>query len=543
MNPQQIKQARADFWEHKAPQDRKHAHLPAASLIVNAADDPTTLFNSAWMQQVVPYLMGKKHPSWDKLYNIQWCVRTWDLDEVWDASHLSYFEMMGNRSLWSYFKKESITWSWEFLTQVLKLDPKKIAVTVFEWDDNAPRDEESATHWKEQWVPDSLISYLWVKDNRWGPAGATGPCGPDTEIFYWIWDSEYPPESSNVREDEDNWMEIWNNVFMAYNKDADGNYTELQQKNVDTWMWFERISLVMQSIAEWRDIREMSVYDTWMFRELLHTLSQKSLIEYSAAVWTQLRDFRVIADHCRAAAMLIAEWLTPSNEWRWYVLRKLIRRMYFHCTNLLWDRLSTSQDRKNLCSEFLQWYASQYERLKREYDRVVTVLIQEVEWFVRTLDQWTKKLTEMLEWFQQLTWEQAFTLYDTYWLPLEVTSEIAWKAWVQVDKDWFDTAMEAARERSRSWWWKFSKTTDRASFVDWLPETQFVGYDEHVAESTLLKDDTIDWMRVLVFDTTPFYAESWGQRGDYWTITLDDGSAVNVVDTQAYGWVQLHIVE
>jgi len=280
---------------------KTHAWSDPASLIVNNADDPTTMFNTAWMQPLVPYLMGKEHPTGSKrVYNIQWCVRTIDIDDVGDRSHLTYFEMMWNWSLWDYFKKESIAWSREFLTQQLKLDPKKLCVTVFEWDENAPRDEESAQLRREQWVPDDKIAYLNKKENRRWPAGATWPCWPDTEIFYWVGEWDFPPEWNNTWNDEDNRMEIWNNVFMAYYKDESWNYSDLPNPNVDTWMWFERICLVLQHAA-WvitTPLKEASVYDTDIFVPVM------KLLEWNAPIESK----RIIADHARTAAKLIQWW-------------------------------------------------------------------------------------------------------------------------------------------------------------------------------------------------------------------------------------------
>lgn len=540
MKSTEIRRLWKEFWETKAPVERKHAWSQPASLIVNSAEDPTTMFNTAGMQPLVPYLMGKEHPSGKRLYNIQWCVRTTDIDEVGDASHLTIFEMMWNWSLGDYFKKQSIAWSREFLTQWLKLDPNYLAVTVFEWDEDAPRDEESVQYWKEQWVPEHRIAYLGKDDNRWGPAWQTWPCGTDTEIFYWIGSDAPPPKESNPANDEDNWLEIWNNVFMAYYKDDAWVYSELQHKNVDTGMWFERICLVTQC-QNWMittPLKEASVYDIDVFVPIL------SLLE---AHMSEISRKRIFADHARASLWLIQEWLLPSNEWRGYVLRRLIRRMYFQ-----WY-MSTGRslnDTNYKLFEQVMYHIK--EHLNDIYDgiftnQVVTLLFQEVKRFGTTLQQWEKLLHDMLTQetsHKVVSWEQVFTLYDTHGFPVDLTREIAQENWWTTDDEWFEEAMERAQELSRQWSKDmFAKNVDRASFIDDVLPTKFVWYDELEVEWVqLLKDFEVEWQRVLVFNSTPFYAEWGGQTWDTWTVVLDNGEFLHVKDVQKYGGVWLHFV-
>ena len=214
------------FWVSK-----QHVYLPESSLI--ASKDSTAMFTIAWMQQLIPYLSGKEHPLGKRLFNIQKCIRTVDIDEVGDASHLTFFEMMGNRSLGWYFKKEAVQRSREFLVDELGFDPKKLAVTVFEGDVDAPKDEETAWYWKNTWISEDKIAYMWAENNRRSP-GPVWPCGPDTEIFYRVGQSKFPPKNSNPKTDEDNWLEIWNNVFMEFYRDDKGNLTKLKNQNVDT---------------------------------------------------------------------------------------------------------------------------------------------------------------------------------------------------------------------------------------------------------------------------------------------------------------------
>jgi alanyl-tRNA synthetase len=238
-NSADIRQTFLEFFKSK-----NHAIIPSASVVPE--NDPTVLFNTAWMQPLVPYLLGEKHPSGTRLADSQKCIRTGDIEEVGDNSHHTFFEMLGNWSLGDYFKEETIAYSYEFLTSKdwLALDSIKIAVTVFEGDENAPRDEESADIWAKAWIPRDRISYLDASENWWA-AGPTWPCGPDSEIFYWVGESELPPEWSNVENDEDNWMEIWNNVFMEYNRLEDGSLVKLPNQNVDTGMGLERITTVL----------------------------------------------------------------------------------------------------------------------------------------------------------------------------------------------------------------------------------------------------------------------------------------------------------
>ncbi len=308
ISSQEIRQKYIDFFTSK-----KHAIIPSASVVPE--NDPTVLFNTAGMQPLVPYLLGEKHPLGTRLADYQKCIRTNDIEDVGDNTHLTFFEMLGNWSLWDYFKKESIAWSYEFLTskEWLGIDAKKIAVTVFEWDENAPRDDESAEIWKSMWVHN--ISYLGKKDNWWGPAGATGPCGPDTEIFYWVWESEFPPAGSTVWNDEKNWMEIWNNVFMEYIKDEHGNFNKAQMQNVDTGMGLERITRTL--------VGAPSVYETDIFADIIDVICTTLWVSYNKETKNSIR---IIADHSRTATIMISDGITPSNMDQWYILRRLLRR-------------------------------------------------------------------------------------------------------------------------------------------------------------------------------------------------------------------------
>ena len=526
LSSKELRELRNKFRESK-----QHKYIPEASLIASWKES-TALFNVAWMQQLIPYLMWKEHPLGKRVFNIQKCVRTVDIEEVWDASHLTFFEMMGNWSLWDYFKNEAVTWSWEFLTSpdYLWLDHKKLAVTVFAWDESAPRDETTANKWKEIWLPEDKISYLPADNNWWSP-GPVGPCWPDTEIFYWVWESEYPTAWSNVENDEDNWMEIWNNVFMEFYRDETWTLSKLNNHNVDTWMWFERMCCVLQ--------QKESVYDTDVFLPSITKLEELTWIKYA----DQSRRFRIIVDHIRTAFMLINDWLIPSNVWAWYVLRMIIRRFYYNL--ILLKKLNINEINKFIDEFFIAF------KWLREFDepRIKKTIIDEISQFEKTIQKWEWILQELISkiaWtWNKLPWDQIFMLYDTYGFPLEITKEIAAAKWVELDIPWYQKALEEAKEKSRqSTKEMFKKWVDRSKYLEWIPQTKFIWYKEFTTSDVkLLKDFEVNWQRVLIFDKTPFYPEMWWQTWDKWRIELDDWNKVKVVNVQTFAWVILHIVE
>ncbi len=445
----QIRQKFLDFFKSK-----NHAIIPSASVIPE--NDPTVLFNTAWMQPLVPYLLWEKHPSWNRLANSQKCIRTGDIEEVWDNSHLTFFEMLGNWSLWDYFKKESIAYSWEFLTSSdwLALDPKKIAVTVFEGDKDAPRDEESADIWAWVGVPRNKISYL-DKNENWWAAWDTGPCGPDTEIFYWVWESEFPPEWSNVGNDEDNWMEIWNNVFMEYKRLEDWTLEKLPAQNVDTGMWLERIVATLNWVK--------SVYDTDMFDYIIEKISELLLVEYNEE--TQ-KSIRIIADHCRTATVMISDWVVPSNVDQGYVLRRLMRIAIKQAHKLGFKWLFLSE----VSSVIIEKLGIAYPHMIEKKSEILEEIVREEKQFVETLEKGLKEFEKLVKGFEiafersgkkidTIAWNKAFKLYDTYGFPLEMTMELANEKGLKVDEEWFKKAYKEHQEKSRTasaWkfkWW------------------------------------------------------------------------------------------
>lgn len=521
LTSEQLREKWKSFWLTK-----NHAYLPEASLI--ADKESTALFNVAWMQQLIPYLAGKEHPLWHRLFNIQKCVRTVDIDEVWDTFHLTFFDMMGNWSLGEYFKAEAIQWSYEFLVNELGFDSRKLAVTVFEGNADAPRDEVAAAAWQKVGIPAERISFLPEKHNWWSP-GPVWPCGPDTEIFYWVWSSEFPPEGSNVKDDEDNWMEIRNNVFMEFYRDEKGNFSKLSQHNVDTGMGFERMCRVLQ----WKD----SIYETDLFAPFISLLEKTTGLTYK---WNE-RKFRIVADHLRTAFMLINDGLTPSNVGAGYVLRMIVRRCYYNL--ILLKKLSSEELNSFVDSAFVSF------KWLREFDepRIKKTLINEISQFEKTIAKWEWILMDLLKNANgKLAGDQIFMLYDTYGFPLEITKEIAAEQNVELDLDWYQKALEKAKEKSRqSTKAMFQKTADWSKYLEGIPATEFVWYGNlNFEDSKLLKEiDTDDGQKILIFDKTPFYPEMWWQNWDSWSVVLDDGRELTIIDVQKTAGVILHFVK
>ncbi len=436
----EIRQKYLDFFKSK-----NHAIIPSAPVIPE--NDPTVLFNTAWMQPLVPYLLWEKHPLGKRLADSQKCIRTGDIEEVGDNSHLTFFEMLGNWSLWDYFKKESIAYSWEFLTspEWLALNPRKLAVTVFAWDEGAPRDEQAAKIWEETWMPKNRISYLWKQDNWWA-AGDTGPCGPDTEIFYRVWEEDLPPEASNVENDEDNWMEIWNNVFMEYNRLPDGKLEKLPAQNVDTGMWLERITATLNGVK--------SVYETDIFEDIIGKITEVLRIEYNNET---KRSIRIIADHSRTATVMISDWVIPSNVDQGYVLRRLIRRAIREAHKLGNKDLFLGKVAEVVVNKLGKAYPHMIEKK----DEIIKEIETEEKQFRTTLEKGLKEFEKLVKWFEiafektgkkidTIAWTKAFKLYDTYGFPLEMTEELALERELKVDKEGFKKAFKEHQEKSRT---------------------------------------------------------------------------------------------
>ncbi len=413
-------------------ESKDHKIIPSASLI--PLNDASVLFNIAGMQPLMPYLLGEEHPYGKRLVNSQKCFRTNDLDEIGDKTHHTFFEMLGNWSLGDYFKEDSIKYSFEFLTQVLKLDINKLAVTCFIGNETIPKDEVSASIWKSLGIKEERIVFLGEKDNFW-IAGETGPCGPDTEIFYFRSEEEVP----SAFDPEDNrWVEIWNNVFMEYNKASDGTITELPEKNVDTGMGLERITAVIENVND--------NYQTSLFKDVIEEIEKISGLKY----YENEVSMRIIADHIRAAVMLSADevGIKPSNTDQGYILRRLIRRMIRHAKKLNIDVSNGFE--KQIAKLFIEKYKKQYKELELNENIIYDVLSSEIVKFNKTLEKGLKEFEKIIKNnLKSINKDEAFKLYDTYGFPIELTLELANENEINVDVDGFYEKYKAHQELSR----------------------------------------------------------------------------------------------
>lgn len=417
--------------------DRGHAIIGSASIIPD--NDPTVLFTTAGMHPLVPYLLGAPHPQGKRLADVQKCVRTGDIDDVGDATHCTFFEMLGNWSLGDYFKKESITWSFQFLTEVLKINPANLAVSVFAGDADAPRDEVSADIWAALGIPRSRIFYLPKENNWWGPAGITGPCGPDTEIFIVRDVPDCSPECSPACSCG-KYVEIWNNVFMEYNKQADGSFIPLAQKNVDTGMGLERTVAMLNGYG--------TVYETDVFAPIIQLLKSKTTADIPGD--EAIRAIRIIADHIRTATFILGDdkGLSPSNVDQGYILRRLIRRSLRFARKLELDPLILTQ----VSQLYVDIYKDIYEELGRNNERIIEELKLEIEKFSRTLQQGLKEFEKLCQYIQNnsISGKAAFRLYDTFGFPIEMTVELARDNGITVDVEGYEACYKEHQLKSQA---------------------------------------------------------------------------------------------
>jgi alanyl-tRNA synthetase len=426
-----------DFFKSKG-----HTVISGSSLIPQ--NDPTVLFTTAGMHPLVPYLLGEKHPAGTRLCDCQKCIRTGDIDSVGDLSHLTFFEMLGNWSLGDYFKEEAIAWSHEFLTSksYLGFDPAALSVTVFEGNAQIPRDETSMAIWRKLGIPESRIFALPMKDNWWGPAGKTGPCGPDTEMFVDTGKTACGPVCRPGCSCG-KYFEIWNDVFMQYNKQEDGAYVPLAQSNVDTGMGVERTIAMLQG--------KRSVYETELFAPVIDVISASSGKSMTESAETA-KAFRVVADHIRSSVFILGDeqGISPSNLGQGYVLRRLIRRSVRFAKQL---GLQPGFSRQ-LADAVIDGYQHIYPELGARRETITTELSQEEEKFEKTLSRGMAELDKvvgkMLEFGQaQLPGKVAFRLYDTCGFPLEFTEEICAERGLAVDRAGFEDAFEKHKEVSK----------------------------------------------------------------------------------------------
>ena len=419
-----IKDLYIDFFVSKG-----HKQIPSSPVVPE--NDPSVLFNTAGMQPLIPYLMGEPHPYGTRLCDYQKCIRTNDLDEIGDTTHHTFFEMLGNWSLGDYFKDESITWSFEFLTKVLNIPVEKLAVTVFAGNDLIPFDEVSYNKWlslgmKKERIAKTTLDNFWI-------AGASGPCGPDTEIFYFR-SNEEAPETFDP--EDDRWVEIWNNVFMQYYKDENGTVTELPKKNVDTGMGVERITTVLEGVDD--------NYKSSIWSDVIDLISSIAGLPYEG----NEKSMRIIADHIRTAVFISSDpaGIKPSNTDQGYILRRLIRRAIRHAKKLGIDISSNWEEQ--IANLIISKYESYYSELKENKQVVLDVLKNEKEKFNRTLEKGLREFNKVSN--KDIDGDVAFHLYDTYGFPIELTEELAKDAGISVDIKGFNEKFKAHQELSRT---------------------------------------------------------------------------------------------
>ena len=410
-----------------------HKQIPSAPIVPE--NDPSVLFNTAGMQPLIPYLMGEEHPYGKRLCDYQKCLRTTDLEEVGDKTHHTFFEMLGNWSLGDYFKKETINYSFEFLTKVLNIPIERLAITVFEGDKDIPRDEISASTWRELGISDKKIAYLGKDDNFW-IAGETGPCGGDTEIFYFRSDDPIPDVFDP---EDDRWVEIWNNVFMEFYKDENGKVTKLPRKNVDTGMGYERVVAVLENKDD--------NYTTSVWKDIISKIEEISNLTYEG----NEKSMRIIADHIRTAVFISADpaGIKPSNTDQGYILRRLIRRAIRHAKKINID--INSDWEQEIAMLVIKEYSKYYSEIKQNKDIVLDVLKNEKNKFNRTLEKGLREFEKIAKKIEdgKLNKDLAFKLYDTYGFPIELTVELASELNIKVDVEGFKEKFKAHQELSR----------------------------------------------------------------------------------------------
>ncbi len=432
MKASEIREKYMEFFEAEG-----HRRIGSASLVPE--NDPTVLFTTAGMHPLVPFLLGEAHPLGQRLVNCQKCVRTGDIDEVGDGVHLTFFEMLGNWSLGDYFKKDAIEFSYEFLCGKpwLGIPENRIAVSVFAGDSDAPFDDEAYSLWRGLGIPVERIAKCSKKDNWWGPAGQTGPCGPDTEMFIWTGKGDAPLHFDT---EDSRWVEVWNDVFMQYNKTGDDAFVSLSRKNVDTGMGLERVAAVLQDVQ--------TVYETELFLpifERIRAICGKDRRPSTEKTW------RIIADHLRAAVFIAADGVSPGNVDQGYVLRRLLRRSIREGRKLGMDKSFVA----NLAATVVEEYSATYPELSDEQDRIRIEFETEEEQFAQTLKRGTREFFKLIGGVPEhvrkkvISGKNAFKLYDTYGFPLELTEEMAGEQGFEVDVKGFQKAFKKHQEISR----------------------------------------------------------------------------------------------
>ena len=427
-----LKEMFLKFFENK-----EHKIIPSAPIIPE--NDPTCLFNTAGMQPLVPYLKGEPHPEGKRLVDVQKCFRTNDLDSIGDKTHHTFFEMLGNWSLGDYFKKQSIAWSYELLTKELNIPSEKLAVTVFKGNDFVPADEESANYWKEQGIKEERIAFLNEENNWWPNIEMLGPCGPDTEIFYWRSEEKVPEKFDPENE---NWVEIWNNVFMQYNHEQDGSFTPLKNKNVDTGLGVERVTAILEGVTD--------NYESSIWKDVISKIEEISNLSYNNE--ENKKAMRIIADHIRAIVMISGDnaGVKPSNTDQGYILRRLIRRTIRYAKKLNIDIDSNWE--QILAKLIIEKYSKYYSELENNKEIILEVLKNEKIKFNRTLEKGLREFEKTTNNLNEdiINKDLAFRLYDTYGFPIELTEELANEKGFKVDIEGFKEKFKEHQEKSRA---------------------------------------------------------------------------------------------
>ena len=421
-----IKDLYIDFFVSKG-----HKQIPSAPVVPE--NDPSVLFNTAGMQPLIPYLMGQTHPYGTRLCDYQKCIRTNDLDNIGDTYHHTFFEMLGNWSLGDYFKDEAIEWSFEFLTKVLNIPVERLAVTVYAGSGNIPFDETSYNKWLSLGIKKERIAKT-VDDNFW-IAGESGPCGPDSEMFYWRSNDPIPEVFDT---EDERWVEIWNDVFMQYNKGVDGTITELPKKNVDTGMGVERVTAILEGVND--------NYLSSIFKDVIELISKISNLPYEG----NEQSMRIIADHLRTSVFISADYagVKPSNVGQGYILRRLIRRAIRHAKKLGIDISSNWEE--EIATLIISKYEKYYNELIDNKNIVLEVLKNEKEKFNRTLEKGLREFEKVTKDNKDIDATTAFRLYDTYGFPIELTIELANERNINVDEEGFKEKFKAHQELSRT---------------------------------------------------------------------------------------------
>lgn len=442
-----------DFFRSK-----NHKIIPSASVVPE--NDPTVLFTTAGMHPLVPYLLGEPHPLGKRLADVQKCIRTTDIEEVGDTTHHTFFEMLGNWSLGDYFKKETIEYSFEFLTKILRIPVERIAVSVFAGDETAPRDKEAAEIWKSLGIPAERIAFLGKEDNWWGPAGDTGPCGPDTEMFYWKDNSVPAPKKFDT--DDDRWVEIWNDVLMQYVKDEKGNYIEAKQKNVDTGMGVERTVAILNGLED--------DYIGDSFKPIIEEIEKISKKDYNE----NKKAMRIVADHIKAAVFIISDGVTPSNTERGYILRRLIRRAVRYGREL-----EVKNFTKEVAEPVFEIYSETYLKLGKNKKKILEELEREENKFLETLERGIKVFQKLTQDKKNLSGKEAFLLYQSYGFPLEMIEEESKSRKIKFNTREFEKELEKHQELSR--------TATKGRFTAGLADTSEMSTKYHTATHMLHK--------------------------------------------------------